>query len=237
MHQINRNCQSGHEASWLYTVTKNEAISHLRKKKYEISIEEIYDAQSSDNWVNEIIDREKYVKIISRLNNKEKEIVSLKILADLSFNEISKFLKEPVGTVKWRYYKAVHTLKLLIGNLSLFIITFMIGIRSMLINNKQNEIIDQEQMNNTELDSNKIENSSTNDSLNRVQEETKIDLSTELKDESESIKQETQIVENTKIEKTNYSHIGILGVSGLFFIITIVLISVSLRYKYKAKKK
>ena len=30
--------------------------------------------------------------------------------------------------MKWRYYKAIHTLKITLNNLSMFIITFVFGI-------------------------------------------------------------------------------------------------------------
>ena len=30
--------------------------------------------------------------------------------------------------MKWRYYKAIHTLKITLSNLSMFIITFVFGI-------------------------------------------------------------------------------------------------------------
>ena len=36
----------------------------------------------------------------------------------MTFKDISKLLKMPIGTVQWKYYTSIHTLKILIGNIS-----------------------------------------------------------------------------------------------------------------------
>ena len=96
---------SSKEATWLYAVTKNEAISYYRKEKPNIALEEVYDVSNETEcrYIQDIIEKEKYEKIISGLSLKEKEIVSLKIIGDLSFKEISRILNVPIGTVPWRY--------------------------------------------------------------------------------------------------------------------------------------
>lgn len=35
-----------------------------------------------------------------------------------------------IGTVQWKYYKAIHTLKIFISNLTMFVITFLLYIDS-----------------------------------------------------------------------------------------------------------
>ena len=48
----------------------------------------------------------------------------------MSFKEIARILNEPIGTVQWRYYKALNSLKLLLGNISMFIVTLTLYICS-----------------------------------------------------------------------------------------------------------
>lgn len=115
------------EASWLYTVSRNETMDFLRKLKVSQNIEE-YEIEDENDEISKIVDIEYYNKIISVLNDTDKKIVSLKILSDLSFDEISNLLDIPSGTVKWRYYKAVSSLKMIINSLALTIITFVIGL-------------------------------------------------------------------------------------------------------------
>ena len=81
------------ELSWLYTVSKNEALQFLRRKKNEINIDEIYEIKEEKNDIDEIIDINTYNKIISQLNEQEKQIVSLKILSNFTFKKIGQMLE------------------------------------------------------------------------------------------------------------------------------------------------
>lgn len=126
------------ELSWLYTVSKNEALQFLRRKKQEINIDEIYEVKEEKNDIDEIIDINTYNKIISPLNEQEKQIVSLKILSNFTFKNIGKMLNMPTPTVQWKYYKAVNSLKISIGNFAAFIFTFIILIGRKVFKQKNN---------------------------------------------------------------------------------------------------
>lgn len=121
---------TSYESSWIYQVTKNETINYIRKNKENINIEDIYHISYEDKDLDGIIDKDFYNKIIKKLNTKEQEIISLKILGDRNFREISEMLRIPIGTVKWKYYKAINTLKPLIANLCLFIISLAITLKN-----------------------------------------------------------------------------------------------------------
>lgn len=228
------------EASWIYTVTKNEAISNLRKKNSEIELDEIYEIENKDDEISKIIDNEKYKKIINRLDEKEKEIVSLKILSDLSFREIGKLLEEPTNTVKWRYYKAMHTLKLFLGNLSLFILTFTIGITNII--SKKGQKNKQEQMT---QDSEKTKNENTsedqlgNDRLEdtqKVNETVKDEISNVISESTSQTSESTIVNQETKKE-TTYIDIGIIVTSGIFLILAIGFLISFIKHRIKLRKK
>ena len=119
------------EASWLYTLTKNETIDTLRKIKHSLDIEN-YEVEDSNDYISKIIDIEYYNNLISGLNKTEKEIISLKVLSNLSFDEIAKLLNMPSGTVKWKYYKSVDSLKITLSSLAISIIAFIIGLKPLL---------------------------------------------------------------------------------------------------------
>ena len=114
------------EASWLYTVTRNECLLHLRKIKSNINIDEIYDIPSNSKEMEEIVDTQYYNKLISELNEEEKIIVSLKVLSNFTFSKISQILKIPIGTVQWKYYKAINSLKISISSLMGTVIAFIL---------------------------------------------------------------------------------------------------------------
>lgn len=211
------------ETTWLYTVTKNEALSFIRKNNSDIDLEEIYNVEDTNNDIEELIDIEAYNKLISKLSPKEKEIVSLKVLSDLSFNEIGQLLGEPSGTIKWRYYKAVNTLKMTISNLAMFVISFVLGLST--FNNRlktenQDTVIEDkvEENNKTEI------NGNYSDSV----------ISGILGDLESSTSNINTVQSNIR---NNYLGYGLLGMSTIFFILTISCAIVLGKHKQKLKRK
>ena len=91
---------NNNEATWIYSVTKNETLNFLQKKHSDISLENVYEIEDTDNEINEIIDKDTYNRLISKLDDKEKEIISLKILANFSFDEIGTLLNNSIANPK-----------------------------------------------------------------------------------------------------------------------------------------
>lgn len=117
-----------HEASWLYTVSKNECLLFIRKTKPNISIDEIYEMPENFNGIDDVIDKDYYNKLISGLKEDEKIIVSLKILSNFTFKKISQVMNIPIGTVQWKYYNAINSLKISIGSLVGAVLAFIVVI-------------------------------------------------------------------------------------------------------------
>ena len=276
------------EMTWLYTLTKNETLNYLKKKKGELSLDTIYEIENKNNEIDEKIDYIEFNRLIRKLNKKEQEIISLKILANFSFQEISELLNEPVGTVKWRYYKSLRSIKAMLGNLVMFVITFTIGMKALFTNRKTGEkqqeavqsednlnITEQEEiqntirhdsdnMNNEELGNQEqhkemqdiiqeeIETQDKNEKENdnKVAENITEQNSTaentieetEIKDETISnaitqenqIKQETIVREESTENEISYMGMGLIRISVIFFIMTIIFF---IKYQLKSKKK
>ena len=224
--------------SWMYSVTKNEAITLFRKKKNTVNIDNIYTIET-DGEINNAIDKEAFNKLISKLNDKEKEIVSLKILSGLSFSEISKLLKMPVGTIKWKYYKSMHTLKMLLSNVGMFVITFVIGLK-VIVTSKTNNKTNSTNEANTE--------NQTNSTNNRIEEDEQYADTTYLREhdnqyiekQNDAIietKEETQVPNIEAETNINYYGIGMLAISSVFLILSIVLFINFIKNQLKRNKK
>lgn len=112
------------DASWLYTVAKNETIQFLRKSKATLDIDELYTLESESDQIDDIVDMESYYKLIENLPKIDQEIISLRILSDFTFEKIAQMLDMSLGTVQWRYYKSLHSIKLSLGNLAAFLVVF-----------------------------------------------------------------------------------------------------------------
>ena len=215
---------SSNEASWLYSVTKNETINYLKNKKNNIDLESIYELEDNNNEIDKIINQDKYNRIISKLNEKEREIVSLKILSNLSFEEIGKILNVPTGTIKWRYYKSVHTLKLLLSNLGMFIVSFITTIAVFKNNQKSvpNSVIQEDTA---------VEKPS-------IDENNEVELDKpDIIGDSDLQTQENIVVETPTINDNNYVGISFLGISIFFFITTIIFLIIFTKNQLKRGKK
>ncbi len=238
-----------YEASWLYTVTKNECISFIRKNKETSSIENRIENENEKNEIETVIQNSSYQNLLESLEQVEKQIIFLKIEAGYSFKEISKLLKMPMGTVQWKYYKSLHSLKLLIGNLSMFIIgtiTCILNkkqIKKATINNTekseqgekenvtQNNNMKEENQKNYDTEQDSIEN-------NSKQEETSANIIAE-NNGQEEIKQgeqtiiETELVENRIVPRD----IILYGLTSVFLFFTIFLTIISIKNQQSRKEK
>lgn len=214
------------EASWLYTVTKHEALSYIRGKKKTVSIEEVILPIANETPIEEIEDKDSFEKAIQGLNEKEKEVVSLKILCNLTFKEIGEMLEIPTATAQWRYYKALHTLKLLFTNMGMFIVSLFTY----------------------RLVTKKTKQESTNTIQQNTVEENEGIANDKLKNEidMESSKQDNTIqeVENKPItlqpeKEVTYDVLenGILGLCTIFLIISLIFFIIFLKHQQNKKRK
>ena len=223
---------SNNESSWLYTTTKNEVMNFLKKKRNDVDYDSIYEIEDNNNYLNKIIDRDSYNRLISKLNDTEKQIISLKILSNLSFEEISRLLNIPTGTVKWKYYKSINTLKLLLSNLSMFIITFLSSVSAFKNGKKSSDSIDTEQKQ-------EIEDVNKNEDIAGTPPKEEHKDKNELLEDQETEKQENIIVEEPVIinNNTNYLGIGLMSISAIFLIITITFSIIFAKHQQNRKKK
>ena len=220
----NQKLPKSNETCWLYSITKNEAITLIRSKKALLNIDDLYYISEENDEINSIVDKDSYNRVISKLNPREQEIVSLKVLSNLSFKEISQMLNIPESTAKWKYYKSIHTLKLLLGNLGMFIITFATCLKSIFSSRKktsESEVIEQENdvipdSNTTSSDQHHtepLENYVQDNAINST-----VDNTTE------------QIIVEESVGENNYLGVG-LGVSLIFFIFTIIFTIIFVKHQ------
>ena len=216
------------ESSWLYSVTKNETINYLNKKKNHIELEEIYEIEDNTNEIHELINKDSYNRLIGKLNENEKEIISLKILSNLSFKEIAKLLNKPTGTIKWIYYKSINTLKLLLSNLAMFIISFISSCFAMKNRKKLSPKLNVDESNQTKEE---IKDEITEDK-ELLQDNKK---STITNDKSSQMQE--SVIEEVPNISNNYLSISLIGVSTIFFILTIIFSIIFTKHQLKRRKK
>lgn len=105
----------GHKR-WLTVIARNLALDHLRKnhpEEFTLDDENSSAYELSDGTsVEENVSRKMSLdRALSRLSQKERETVEMKLGMELTFTEIAELTGEPQGTVAWRYRQAVSKLK------------------------------------------------------------------------------------------------------------------------------
>lgn len=223
---------TNNETSWLYSLTKNETLNYLRKQKEDVSLEDIYYIAEEDEELNKIIEKDKYNRIISKLNEQEREIISLKILSNMSFKEISLLLKIPIGTVQWKYYTAVHTLRLLLGNISMFVLGTLLYITS----NMSNRTMGEANLGNEMSTVNECEEKDQTENQASSSIESNINSSTSTDD----IIMQNEIIEVPESERMTYENtnidVGILSFAGIFLLFSIIFTIIFIKHQQNANK-
>ena len=218
------------ESPWLYSLTKNETLNYLRNKKQEVNLDEIYYITEEDKELNKIIDEDNYNRIIAKLNKQEREIISLKILSNMSFKEISSLLDMPMGTVQWKYYTSLYTLRLLLGNISMVIIGMLIYIKS----NMSNRKMEQTNINNDI----EIDNENISDNKEQSENETSSSIESDINSTDDIFQNE--IIEIQEPQKGDYENtnlnIEFLSFTGLFLLFSIIFAIIFIKHQQKAKQ-
>ncbi len=107
--------ERGKFTNWITTITYNVSRDYLKsaKKRYEAPVEDenvvINIRDRKRNPEEASLQRERQMRItaaINALNKKHKEVIILSEIENMSYEDISKKLRCPLGTVKSRIYNA-----------------------------------------------------------------------------------------------------------------------------------
>ncbi|MBD3308019.1 sigma-70 family RNA polymerase sigma factor [candidate division KSB3 bacterium] len=101
--------------TWLYRITVNFCINHLRRDKaqHHIQLETYHAVKSAEAFENlDTLElQDELNEAIRQLPEKQQTTVILRVCEGLPYKEIAKILDCSVGTVKANYFHAVKNLK------------------------------------------------------------------------------------------------------------------------------
>jgi RNA polymerase sigma-70 factor (ECF subfamily) len=99
--------------AYLCRMARNLAIDSVRQRRQDAGLDEMeHSLHHPEPDVAQRIDVE---NAILRLPEREREIVTLRINAELRFREIAAVMALPLGTVLWAYQKALKQLRTILG--------------------------------------------------------------------------------------------------------------------------
>ena len=101
-------------SSWLFAISRNECKQHWRKSGREIP----FDFDIHDKEIIEPKEEDKIFvdQIMKQFSEKDRELVRLYYIADLSLNDIAKLLKINPVTVRVRMHRALTFAKNVLKN-------------------------------------------------------------------------------------------------------------------------
>lgn len=117
--------------TWMVTIARNMSIDFLRKAGRELLINNTDEDSDSDKAIDDISAKDRTSRAgmvqsevenkailaedmrtaMNNLSEKEKEIVHMKLIGNMKFQEISDTLGQPIGTVSWIYNQGIKKLR------------------------------------------------------------------------------------------------------------------------------
>lgn len=108
-------------STWIYRIAYNLSINFIKRKGEILTIldkddEELeFQIEDKTSSIWDEIEKEERIKIIdeclNKLKDSERLIIELREIENLSYEEISKILSLPIGTIKSRLFRAREHLK------------------------------------------------------------------------------------------------------------------------------
>ena len=112
-------------SSWMYRISRNEAIDLMRKRKVTLVPIETDDDDTADladllssttdieRDVGRVIEKERIMKALGKLKEKHRTALILRYLEEKEYSEISDIMQVPMGTVATLISRAKKDLKVL----------------------------------------------------------------------------------------------------------------------------
>jgi len=109
-------------SGWLYRVARNKAIDLMRRRKHEVQTdidgvngrEAVRSSGESRDPAGEVVRRELVAGVrraLAALSVKERDLLMLRFYGGLTFKEISRIVRRPLGTVLWQVRRSVGKMR------------------------------------------------------------------------------------------------------------------------------
>ncbi|MEH7237144.1 RNA polymerase sigma factor [Bacillus sp. JJ1562] len=97
--------------TWLFSIAKNRLLNHYRSKKYKTQLNELLKKETgkSTSPEEEVLKKEvkqNLIEYINRLDDVSKEVVTLRIYGELSFNEIGSLLGKSENFARVTFHRS-----------------------------------------------------------------------------------------------------------------------------------
>lgn len=100
-----------HFSAWVNTIARNLALSFYQRAKKE-TIQDVQEHESLFGQSHDQVEEQTYIsQLMKHLSPLEQEIVIRHVMLKEKHKDIAKDLDTPLGTITWKYNKALKTLQ------------------------------------------------------------------------------------------------------------------------------
>lgn len=104
-------------STYVFSIARNTAISFLRAKRREVSLDDVVMAGEDEALFEELVQMEKQHTVgqaLKRLDERYRKVIQLYYFDDLSYEEMSRKLRKPINTVRTHLSRAKAALRKLL---------------------------------------------------------------------------------------------------------------------------
>lgn len=112
----------GKHKGWMVAIARNMAIDYLRKRGRELAVEDMAfgpaadgGRRTSEGFAEELVGELSMGEAMAVLKPDQRQVLDLKILGEMTFQEIADTLGKPLGTVSWLYREGIRRLRAYYG--------------------------------------------------------------------------------------------------------------------------
>ena len=110
MNECDKYSGGSNAKAWIMTIARNLSLNYLKKhKREELKDEMVYEDRGT--FTEEVESTMEFFRLIDPLDGDEKQIVALKIMANLKHKDIARMLDLSVSNVRAKYSRAIKKLK------------------------------------------------------------------------------------------------------------------------------
>jgi RNA polymerase sigma-70 factor (ECF subfamily) len=92
---------------WLFKVAQNTMRQHLRRTQHDPNLRSLEETSVLEKEAaGGLPENDGFLDMISVLNEDERQVMTLRYIDDLSYEEIASVLDLPMGTVKWKIFNS-----------------------------------------------------------------------------------------------------------------------------------
>jgi len=111
--------EADHFYGWLFAIARNEMISFWRREQSrleKIEFEPLSEQHADCLMIEpEVMPAMRLMDLLRALEPAERDLILLRFVEGLSYEELAVALKLPLGTIKWRIFNARKKLSRIIG--------------------------------------------------------------------------------------------------------------------------